>query len=77
MENEAGKRASVSELKIKRIVSFLPNHQEINSAMIAKLYTGDVSGITWLDSSLEGILCFVSDYQLKTFFIIMFDSFTD
>lgn len=76
MADDDSKKTSVPELKVKRIVSFLPNSQEINAAMMARIYTGDPNGITWLDSRLDGILCFISDYQLKTFFIIMYDNFT-
>lgn len=70
------KKGSVSELKMKRIVSFLPTHQEINASMMVKLYTGDCNGITWLDSSLDGILCYITDYSIKTFFLIIYDKFT-
>ena len=76
MSKDASSKYSVPSIKIKRIVSFLPDNQEVNSAYKARLFTGDINGITWLDSGLDGILCYISDFQLKSFFIVLYDMYT-
>jgi hypothetical protein len=64
------------KLEKKKILSLLGSSREMYKMCSAKLYTSNKEGETWLYSDLDGFLCFVLDYQIKTRFFIMFDPTT-
>ena len=41
-----------------------------------KLYTSNKEGKNWLYSDLEGLLCFILDYNLKTKYLVLYNSFS-
>jgi hypothetical protein len=58
----------------KRILSILGTDRDlINMATNTKLFSSNSEGVRWLYSDLEGILCFVLDYQTQTKHIVLFD----
>lgn len=68
-------KKSVSELSRKRIISFLSPFHELNSIAIIKLYTCDFKGEKWLYSGLDGILCYITDFNKKACYLILYDKF--
>ena len=57
-----------------KILAILPNTQElVGDILNVKLYSSDREGEDWLYSGLEGNLCLIVDYQIKTKYITMFD----
>lgn len=67
---------SYTDIKKKRILSILPPNLELNSIATCKLYTSGIQGKKWLFSDLDGLLCFLLDYQNKTRCLALFDSFS-
>ena len=41
-----------------------------------KLYTSNQEGKNWLYSDLEGLLCFILDYNVKTKYLVLYNSFS-
>jgi hypothetical protein len=63
-----------TELERRKILSILGHDRELIQICFAGLYTTNKEAEKWLFSDLEGLLCFVLDYQLRTRYFIMFDS---
>ena len=62
------------ELSKKKVLSILPPNQELQGDIYnVKLFSCDRDGRNWLYSDVEGYLCFIVDYQLKTKYLIIFD----
>jgi hypothetical protein len=64
------------KLEKKKILSILGSSREMYKMCSAKIFTSNKDGETWLYSDLEGFLCFVLDYTIKTRFFVMFDPTT-
>jgi hypothetical protein len=64
------------KLEKKKILAILGSNREMYKICLAKIYTSDKEGESWLYSDLEGFLCFVLDYNIKTRFLVMFDPTT-
>lgn len=56
----------------RRIIAYLGSYKEVVKIVKAKLYTTDQAADHWLDSGLEGYLCFVTDSETKTRYFIMY-----
>ena len=57
----------------EKILAILPDNQELQGDIFnAKLYSSDKEGEDWLFSGLEGNLCLIVDYQIKTKYLIMY-----
>ena len=51
----------------------MPDNQELQGDIFnVKLYSSDKEGEDWLFSGLEGNLCLIADYQIKTKYLIMY-----
>lgn len=59
-----------------KILSILPPNVELAAKANAKLFTSNVEGKLWLYSDLEGILCFLLDYQNKCTKLALFDVYS-
>lgn len=59
-----------------KILSILPPNVELAAKTNGKLFTSDREGKTWLYTDLEGILCFLLDYQNKTTYLALFDVYS-
>jgi hypothetical protein len=58
----------------KRILSILGVDRDlINMATNAKLYSANSEAVRWLYSDLEGIPCFILDYNTQSKYIVLFD----
>ena len=55
----------------RRVIAILRNKELVEMAS-AKLYTANEFADHWLDSGLEGYLCFCTDYETKSRYIIMY-----
>ena len=65
------------DLAKKKILSILtPNLEMYGDIFNVKLYSCDRDGKNWLYSDVEGFFCVIIDYQVKTFYITIFDSST-
>jgi hypothetical protein len=64
------------KLEKKKILAILGSNREMYKMCSAKIYTSNREGESWLYSDLEGFLCFVLDYNIKTRFLVMFDPTT-
>jgi len=64
------------KLEKKKILAILGSNREMYKMCSAKIYTSSREGESWLYSDLEGFLCFVLDYNIKTRFFVMFDPTT-
>ena len=57
----------------EKILAILPDNQELQGDIFnVKLYSSDKEGEDWLFSGLEGNLCLIVDYQIKTKYLIMY-----
>jgi hypothetical protein len=57
----------------EKMLAILPDNQELQGDIFnAKLYSSDKEGEDWLFSGLEGNLCLIVDYQIKTKYLIMY-----
>jgi hypothetical protein len=62
------------ELAKKKVLSILTPNLELQGDIYnAKLFSCDRDGRNWLYSDVEGFLCFIVDYQLKTKYLVIFD----
>ena len=62
------------ELAKKKVLSILTPNLELQGDIYnAKLFSCDRDGRNWLYSDVEGYLCFIVDYQLKTKYLVIFD----
>ena len=62
------------ELAKKKVLAILPPNMELQGDIYTvKLFSCDRDGRNWLYSDVEGYLCFVIDYQLKTKYLIIYD----
>ena len=62
------------ELAKKKVLSILSPNLELQGDIYnAKLFSCDRDGKNWLYSDVEGYLCFIVDYQLKTKYLVIFD----
>ena len=59
-----------------KILSILPPNVELAAKTNGKLFTSDCEGKIWLYTDLEGILCFLLDYQNKTTYLALFDVYS-
>ena len=66
----------IKNMHKKRLVAFLGNNRDIFAFVNAKIYTSNKEASHWLNSNLEGFLCFVLDREYKTKFIIMYSYIT-
>jgi len=64
------------KLEKKKILSILGSNRELYKMCSAKIYTSNLAGDSWLYSDLEGFLCFVLDYNIKTRYFVLFDPLT-
>lgn len=64
------------KLEKKKILSIIGSNREMYKVCYAKIYTSNKDGDSWLYSDLEGFLCFVLDYTIKTRFFVMYDPTT-
>lgn len=55
----------------RRIIAYL-GHKDLMKISKAKIFTTDCYAEHWLDSGLEGYLCFVTDSDTKTRYFIMY-----
>ena len=61
----------------KKILSILPPGNELNLfSSNVKLYSSKQDGKDWLYSDLEGLLCFILDYNVKTRYLVLYNSFS-
>lgn len=61
----------------KKILSILQPHLELQSDIYnVKLYSCDKEGKNWLFSDVEGFLCLIIDYNLKTKYIVIYHETT-
>ena len=59
----------------EKILAILPDNQELQGDIFnVKLYSSDKEGEDWRFSGLEGNLCLIVDYQIKTKYLIMYHS---
>lgn len=63
---------SFSELEKRRILALLGEGSDLLKIASIKLYTTGKSGQNWLYSDLDGLLCYVIDYQNKTRHLILY-----
>ena len=69
VEEEKGK----INIEKEKILAILPDNQELQGDIFnVKLYSSDKEGEDWLFSGLEGNLCLIVDYQIKTKYLIMY-----
>jgi hypothetical protein len=71
MKNEEEKgRINIEK---EKILAILPDNQELQGNIFnVKLYSSDKEGEDWLFSGLEGNLCLIVDYQIKTKYLIIY-----
>ena len=63
------------ELAKKKVLSILPQNLELQGDIYSvKLFSCDKEGKNWLYSDVEGYLGFIIDYQLKTKYLVIYDS---
>ncbi len=63
-----------TELERRKILSILGPERDLIKISFVGIYTTNKDGEKWLFSDLEGLLCFVLDYSMKTRYFIMFDA---
>ena len=56
----------------RRIIAYLGSYKEVIKIVKAKLYTTDQAADHWLDSGLEGYLCFVTCSETKSRYFIIY-----
>ena len=64
------------DMQRMKILSILPPNVELAAKANAKLFTSNVEGKVWLYSDLEGIMCFLLDYQNKCTKLALFDVYS-
>lgn len=64
-----------TELERKKVIAMLTagGNKDLIKLVSARIYTTTKDTDTWLYSDLEGLLCFVMDYDAKSRYFIMFD----
>jgi hypothetical protein len=65
-----------TELERRKILTILGPDIELIQVAFGGLYTTNKSAEKWLFSELEGLICFVLNYQMKTRYFILFDAET-
>ena len=72
---EAEQYDMVKEIAKKKIYSILSANLELQGDIyIVKLFSCDREGKNWLYSDVEGYLCFIIDYQVKTKYLVIYDN---
>ena len=67
---------SYSEMQRRKIDSVLPQHIELIAMASGKLFSSNKDGKIWLFSDLEGFICFLADYTIKTTYLVLYDSYS-
>ena len=67
---------SYSEMQRRRIDSVLPQNIELIAIASGKLFSSNKDGKIWLFSDLEGLICFLADYTIKTTYLVIYDSYS-
>ena len=65
-----------NEIERKRLLAILGENRELCGLTCAKIYTAGKGEGYWLDSDLEGFLCFVLDRNENTRYIILYETDT-
>jgi hypothetical protein len=63
---------SFSELEKRRILALLPEGRDLMRVASAKIYTAGKSS-SWLYSDLEGLLCYIWDYNEKSRYLALYE----
>ena len=66
----------IKNLHNRRLVAFLGFDRELVRMATAKIFTSNKFAEHWLDSGLEGYLCFVTDKEYKSRFLVMYSLFS-
>jgi hypothetical protein len=67
---------TVSEIERRRLIAILGEDRELFALSCAKIFTAGRDGGNWLDSNLEGFLCFVIDQNDKSKYFYLYDTST-
>lgn len=71
-ENQEGEHAV--DMEKKKILAILNNNLELQGDVYTvRLYSSERDGQNWLFSGIEGLLCLVLDFQVKTRYIQIYD----
>lgn len=68
--------ATYTEIERKRLLAILGPNRELYCLTCAKVYTSGKEGDNWLDSDLEGFLCFYIDRVDKTRYFTLYEAET-
>ena len=60
----------------RKIDSVIPEDCEIIAIAMGKLFSSDMEGKIWLYSDIEGLICFLVNYKIKTTYLIIYDSYS-
>jgi hypothetical protein len=65
-----------SEIERRRLIAILGEDRELFALSSVKIFTSGRDGGNWLDSDLEGFLCFVIDQNDKSKYFYLYDTST-
>lgn len=68
----SNKEEEIDIITKRRLIAYLGSYKEVIKIIKTKIYTSDSKAEHWLDSGLEGYLCFVTCYETKSRYFILY-----